>query len=146
MKGHPGYIPGEIETWSGTQGVWKNKAFILSPLCFLHQGGFDHISAISLPHLPCPSGLPSGTLIRAALLQSNTTHLTEILQGLPRSWELALSNRYGACNWNSVMFCIHLPLIWKSNQLGNSHVTGQLPAWCVTTITRNSSLMMMLFD
>ena len=57
----------------------------------------------------------------------------EILQGPPGSWCLALSDRYGASKWNSVMLCIQLSPIWKLEQPGNSHdITGQLPAWSVT--------------
>lgn len=44
---------------------------------------------MSLSRLPCLAGLPLGTPIQAALPQPNTTHLTEIPQGLPESWELA---------------------------------------------------------
>lgn len=31
LKGHPGNIRREIIMWSGTQGVWKRRAFVLPP-------------------------------------------------------------------------------------------------------------------
>lgn len=86
VKGHPGDLPGQTKTWSGTWSVWKSKAFMLPSPCFLQLGGFGHILGVSLSHLPCASGLPCDTLTRAALPQSNTTYLPEILQGLPGSW------------------------------------------------------------
>lgn len=138
--------PVRVFVWSGNQGVWERKAFVLPPLCFLQPGGLNHVSAISVSHLPSPSGSPSGTPIQAALLWSTTAPLMETLQGLLEA---------GSWLWQKVQgfqlessYSTHLTFTYLEIQTTRKRTRRHWPtsSWYVTPMTRNSSRMPMLFN
>lgn len=121
VKGHPGDLPGQTITWSGTRSVWKSKAFMLPSPCFLQLGGFGPILAVSLSHLPCASGLPVTPQLEQPFLSQTPHTFLRFSRAFLEVGSWLCQTGMGLPNgWNSVMVCIHLPLVRKSKQPGNT--------------------------
>lgn len=127
-------------------GGLEEEGVVLSPLCFLQPGGFNHVSAIGVFHLPSPSGSPSGSPIQAALLRSTTMPLTETLPGLLEAGRWLWQKGTGLPTGIQLQYASDFHLSRNPNNQ-ETHMTSLANFQLVCdTDDKNSSRMPMLFN